>query len=389
MADFLLIHIDTQLSITQVISYDKYQNKAVQLSPQTVQSKLATKPEVILMVPASWVYLTQTNIASRSADILEKSIPYSIEDELVNDVEDNYYAWQAQSDHSQKVAVISKNKRHLINDFIHKQDIRLSAIYSEAVFCPARPQQLTLWQDSERVILRFGQDTAMVASPHQVPELVASFGQDYQQLLTNNPELIDTAHFTSVEALNLSDCCAHVTAGHEVNIYRGDDRDTGHEKSTVNGLKPLLAAAVLVVSWLAIHIYQSWQLSHDISQLKSRQLQVLNNAFGEVSPTEQRDPFAAMQSRLKQINQQNQPNNILLDGLYYLGEARQQQPAIQLRSIRLFDNNMEIQVTAPAISEINSYRQQLQDLAVDYRVNIGVNELTDGVYQSILTLKPR
>ena len=101
MADFLLIHIDTQLSITQVISYDKYQNKAVQLSPQTVQSKLATKPEVILMVPASWVYLTQTNIASRSADILEKSIPYSIEDELVNDVEDNYYAWQAQSDHSQ------------------------------------------------------------------------------------------------------------------------------------------------------------------------------------------------------------------------------------------------------------------------------------------------
>ncbi len=389
MADFLLIHIDNQFDITHLISYDKAHNKAQSLDTAQLKSVRTAKTDVILLVPATWVYLTTTEIASRSPDILEKSIPYSIEDELVNDVEDNYYAWKVQSEHQQNVAVIAKNRRHQINDFIRKHELPVTAIYSEAVFCPAKESQLTLWQDNDRWLLRFGLDTAMVASPQQAPELINVFGQNCKHLLTNNPEAIATEQFKTVTTLALADCCAHVMSGREVNLYRGEDKDRVNEHAAASWLKPLLAAGFLLISWLFVTLYQSWQLSSDISDLKKQQQAILEKSFGSLSPTEQRDPFAAMQSRLQQTSNRDQPNPILLDGFYFLGEARRQQPTIDIKGIRLFDNNLEIQVTAPAISDINTYREQLQNLATNYRVNIGVNELTDGVYQSILTLKPR
>jgi type II secretion system protein L len=389
MADFLLIHINNQFDITQVISYDKVDNTARQIPVEQLNSVRNAKTELILLLPASWVYLTTTHIASRSSDILEKSIPYSVEDELVNDVGDNYYAWKILSEQKQSVAVVSKNKRHQINDFIQQQQLPVSAIYSEAVFCPAHQNQLTLWQDNDRVLLRFGLDTAMVTTLQQAPQLVSTFGQECQQLLTNNPDAIDGNQFNSVSDLALADCCAYLLADNEVNLYRGQDRDSEQQQKPLNWIKPMLAAAVLLVSWVFVNIYQGWHLSADISELKQQQQNILKDKFGNLSATEQRDPFAAMQSRLQQVNNQNQPSNLLLDGMHYLGEARRKQQNIELKGIRLFDNNMEIQVTAPTISDINNYRQVLQNLATNYRVNIGVNELTDGVYQSILTMKPR
>jgi len=389
MADYLLIHIDSQFDVTQVISYDKAQNIARRLNAEQFKSSLTGKNEVILLLPASWVYLTTTQVASRSADILQKSIPYSVEDELVNDIDDNYYAWKIQSEQQQSVAVIDKNKRHQINDFIKKQQLQLSALYSEAVFCPAKQQQLTLWQDNKRVLLRFGVDTAMVTSVELAPQLISTFGQDCQHLLTNNPDGIELSQFKTVTELDLTDCCAHIVADNEVNLYRGEDHDREQQQQSINWLKPLLAAGFLLLSWVFVTAYQGWQLSSDISTLKQQQQNILKQKFGTLSATEQRDPFAAMQSRLQQINQQQRPNNVLLDGLHFLGETRRQQQNIDIKGLRLFDNNLEIQVTAPAISDINSFREQLQNLAINYRVNIGVNELTDGVYQSILTMKPR
>ncbi|KAA3638991.1 MAG: hypothetical protein DWP95_11495 [Proteobacteria bacterium] len=389
MADFLLVHIDNQLDITQVITYDKAENTASRLPVEAFKSVLSNKTEVIILVPASWVYLTHSRVASRSADILEKSIPYSIEDELVNDVEDNYYAWKISTPEQQSVAVISKEKRHQLNQFIKKHHLNVSGIYSEAVFCPAKQHHLSLWQDGNKLLLRFSLDATMVSSEQQLPALISAFGDDCQHLLTNNPDVVDGHQFESVKSLDLADCCAYLVADKEVNLYRGDDRDSEQEHKSISWIKPLMAIGFLAISWLFINVYQGWQLATDIANIKKQQQEILTDKFGQLSQTEQRDPFAAMQSRLKQANNQNQPNNILLDGFHFLGEANRQQQSVEISGIRLFDNNLEIQITAPTISDINNYRQQLQNLANDYRVNIGVNELSDGVYQSILTMKAR
>lgn len=389
MADFLLIHIDNQFNVTQVITYDTAQNTAQKLPKEEFSSTLPSQVNVTILVPASWVYLTSTQVASRSSEILQKTIPFSIEDELINEVDDNYYAWQARSEHLQSVAVISKDKRHQINDFIKKHNLTVTGIYSEAVFCPAKENHLSLWQENQRILLRFGPEASMQCQEQQMPELIQAFGKNCTHLLTNKPDIAVASQFETVTNLSLTDCCANLLSGNEVNLYRGEDQDNERQTQSITWLKPLLAASFLIISWLIISAYQWWQLSTEIKDLRYQQQQILADKFNDLSVTEQRDPFAAMQSRLKQVNNENQPNSILLDSLYFLGEARQQHQEIEIKNIRLFDNNLEIQVTAPSISRINDYRQALQNQAVDYRVNIGVNELTDGFYQSIITIKPR
>ena len=63
---------------------------------------------------------------------------------------------------------------------------------------------------------------------------------------------------------------------------------------------------------------------------------------------------------------------------------------VQVNGIRLVNKQMEIQISAPNITTINQFHQQLQLSAYDYRVQIGVNELgEDSIYKSIITVVPR
>lgn len=392
MAETVLVQLAKDLTPVRVYVYDDEQpNTQIIEDQQTVEQQLQVAKDVIVLLPNSWVYLTMSRVPSKSAEVLKQSIPYSIEDELANEVEANDYAWFSHSEKLQAVAVISQKKRQAVYQWIKQRRLPVKAIYSEVVFCPAKTDCLVVWQQQDQVLVRFGVAASMVCESAQLPELVTAFAGDLNCVWSNQPVAAVPETFKVKPPLTLNDCCAYlVNQPPEPNLLKPEFFIETSKQQQKLGKRVVALALLLLLSWIFISGIQAYQLSSHIKQLKTSQQQLLSATFGQLSPTEQNDPFAALQSRLKQFSQSsNRPQNTLLDGLYYLGETRAQIKTVELNGLRLFDNQLEIQISAPRIAHINQFQQQLQTLAGDYAVNIGVNELSDGVYQSILTMKPR
>ncbi len=392
MAETVLVQLAKDLTPTYVYVYDDEQQSAQLIDDkQAAEQQLQSAKDIIVLLPAAWIYLTMSRVPSKSQEVLKQSIPYSIEDELANEVEANDYAWFSRSDHLQAVAVISQQKRKDVYQWIKEQRLSVRAIYSEVVFCPAKEDCLSVWYQQDRALVRFGQESSIVCEAEQLPELVNTFAGDLNCVWSNRPIASVPQTFKVKPQLTLNDCCAYlVMQPPEPNLLKPELLIESTNKRQRSGKVVLVLALVLLLSWVFISFFQGYRLSSTIKLLKASQQQLLSDAFGQLSVTEQNDPFAALQSRLKQYSQSSdRQHNTLLDGFYYLGETRAQIPIVQLKGLRLFDNQLEIQITAPSIANINQFQQQLQNHAGGYAVNIGVNELSDGVYQSILTMNPR
>ena len=76
--------------------------------------------------------------------------------------------------------------------------------------------------------------------------------------------------------------------------------------------------------------------------------------------------------------------------VHHLGAVTQTMKNVQISDMRLVSEKLEIQISAPNLSIINNFHQQLQAAAYNFDVKIGVNELSDdNVYKSILTVTAR
>ncbi|MCX7554786.1 type II secretion system protein GspL [Marinicella sp. S1101] len=344
-----------------------------------------------VLLPASWVYLTQTHIASKSKELLNKSIPFAIEEELSNEVDDNYYAFRMLSENQQSVAAIEKGLLNQLHQQIKQHELQVTAIYSEANWLPRATDKMYLWQEDESSLIRFGDDSAMRIANTQVAKMVAVFAANLKVLVTQEGTDFEGLKITVDHSLTAAMCCAAMNHADPINLYI-DAIKNEQQNQQQQSLKPITYLAVLLLcSWVFIQGFQWFKLNQSIAELKNQQKNLFINNFPDAAQAELVDPFAALQSRLKlRGDSNNQQSNVLLEALQGIGAVLQQQPLIQINGLRMVDNKIELQINAPSMSAINAYHQALQLQAITFDVQIGVNELTDdNSFRSILTVVPR
>lgn len=347
--------------------------------------------DLSILVPASWVYHTQTHVASKNTELLTKSIPFSIEEELSNEVEDNYYAFRLNEDGSQNVIAIEKQHLDRLNEKIEQHQLNVDAIHSEVDWLPAELTEVSIWSDSETALLKLGHNQAMRVAIAQINQLLPVFAQDMQTIICNESTQLEYAELPIKHNLTAAVCCQYLLQQNAINLYL----DTIKSKQTVNtghAWTPVkILASLLVVSWVVVQGIQWYGLKQSIADIKAQQINVFTQNYPNAAPSELVDPFAALQSRMKINNSQStQAKSMLISMLDKLGQSLQQQQLIKLNSLRLVDQQMELQVVAPNLTVINDFQQLLQQYADDYRVQIGVNELADdNSFKSILTVVPR
>ena len=352
--------------------------------------ELKQKPLSVLL-PATWMYQSKTEIASKNHEVLQKSIPFAIEEELSNDVEDNYYAFQSNDSGGQDVIAIEKQHLDAIANNIKLHKLTVSGIYSEFAWLPIVKDKITLWRDDEQALVRFGQNQVLSINESQINQLIPMFKGDLSQVTTNRTTGLDLPELSVDNKLTELTCCQFLLSHQQINLYLDEikEKRVGDQSESWRSVVVLLL--VLLVSWFGIQFYQMYKLNQDIEDLKHRQQSLLLQAFPDAVAVEMTDPYAAIKSRLQLSTSQNkQQKSMLLDMIYHMGMVAKLHPQLQLFGIRMVNNQMEIQVAAPNIALINDFHQQLQQSANSYAVQVGVNELTDGgIYRSILTVVPR
>ena len=357
-----------------------------QWSDDALKTKLLT-----LLLPGNWLYLTQTEVPSKNSDVLEKSIPFAIEEELSNEVEDNYFAFQQTSEGHQDVIAIEKSQLDGIGDAIRNHNLEVNGIYSEFDWLPKTKHAIVLWFEEKYALVRFGLDNVMRVSHQQINQLIPIFKGKLKHIETNQADYFDHAGLSVDNSLTEVKCKAYLDNHPSIDLYIDEIKQKNTNDKSDSWKKVYALMLVILISWFGIQLFQMVQLNSEIESLKQQQLDVFTQSFPDAADSELVDPFAAIRSRMQlNTDQSKQNQSILLDTMQYIGLVNQSIKLVQVNGIRLVNDQMEVQVSAPNIATINNFHQQLQLSAVDYRVRIGVNELgDDNIYNSIITVVPR
>lgn len=354
-------------------------------SDQTISGK-----KVMLLLPASWVYHSTTHIASKNPELLAKSVPFAIEEELSNEVDENYFAFNLNGDGSQNVVAIEKKYLDSLLPNLNKAKIKIEYIHSEVDWLPLSDKTAYLWHDEDSTLVRFESEQSMRMANAQVNQMLPVFGKNVTQIISNIDLQIDSSIETSPK-LTAAQCCVSLLNANPIDLHVDAINSNKNSTETHNWQSVKWLAAALILSWVTISSYQLVSLNGSVSKLKNMQQTLFSERFSGAAASELVDPYAAYQSRLQlQNTSSNGQSDVLIESLNALGKTLVDEQMVKIKGLRLIDEKIEIQVTAPAMSVINGFHQQLQQNANSYNVQIGVNELADdSSFRSIITMVPR
>lgn len=117
---------------------------------------------VIVFVPGDDVLLCHAEVPGHKRRLLAQAVPYALEEQLIDDVEELHFAFGAISGEQVVVAVVSQAKMEGWLEMLHEAGMEADQIFPDVLTLPFKENCWHLLQLDNRFLLRTGLQTGMV-----------------------------------------------------------------------------------------------------------------------------------------------------------------------------------------------------------------------------------
>jgi len=391
MSEYVIVRINDKLipefQINFAANSKTIEKKSISAWSNIVVEKGET---LILILSANIVFTTTVQIPSKSDEIIRKSIPFAIEEDIANEIDDNHYSYLQISEQNFLVSVLNKDIIEKITQALNTNHLNCNQLYSEIFTLPFNKKNTSLLITHDQILTRDNYSGSLVTEK-MLPIYLKAASTSSQQFYSQNKIDVSKYPDSHLKIIN-TDLLQTMTLISEsgVNLFQGLYENKEVNKSTKNSLKKTtLLLMFLIASWLIINVYQLVSLSTEIDQLKVKQSNLFLKHVNNASETEKRDPYSAFQSRLKQS--QNINNSINKSGfiksLTYLGMTLAQHPFIKVEGLRQRNDKLEITIHAPSTSALNLFQSNLENNVLSMRVKTGTRESKNDGVNSVITME--
>jgi general secretion pathway protein L len=115
------------------------------------------KRSAILLLPAVDVLLTRVRLPARNAAAIAKALPYALEEQLADDVEELHFVRGPQdAQGNMPVAVIQQQRLERYLEILDRVQVRPMRIYPEALMLPWQDECWSVLIEDDQVLLRTG-----------------------------------------------------------------------------------------------------------------------------------------------------------------------------------------------------------------------------------------
>ena len=393
-----LLRLNSKLQPFELLFYtiDPIQARRQQVSgwDDPYVQGVVEKNHLCLLIPAQWVYVTQSQIPAKSADLIRQSLPFAVEEELSNDVQDNQYAFTQMGEGQQLVAVIDNQRYQALSDCLKEQNLTVKQVFSEFFLCPWRSEQPFLFfseaaaGETSQVQLRTGLTDGISFPEDQLEQMLGVFIDEGRSVAycgpNPQPVLDDNGH----QNMDLTEVLAHFDPQRLPNlIQEGLDQKQSSQKASAGMRNLAWMALLLVLSWAAVSSIRHVRLSSQISDIQAEQKELVSELFSDITDVELNDPYATLQSRLRLSGGDGGGSSkSLLMGLSYVGQVMPSAP-VRLDSMRLLDDTIELNVAAQNAAIINRFQEALAQRALQFEVVVGTKEVDDNELKTIITMR--
>ncbi|MDZ7662392.1 type II secretion system protein GspL [Thiohalophilus sp.] len=345
-----------------------------------------------VVVPGTDVLITRVNLPTRRRDRIAQALPYTLEDRLIGDINDFHFASSLTTKGpGLTAAVVDHERMQTWEQALAQLAITPIALIPENGILPLDTQQWHILADEQRVLLQLGNgsytlepDAALLTleaalqemddddlPAHLEIEAPQTVITRLQSVLAAHPEVEDNVaiNTTTSDMPLLPRLASRLNERQVVNLLQGAYARQARWDWVWRPLRP---AAALLVVWLlaqySVQFAQTQRLQAERDQRQTAIETIYRDTFPDsrvVNPQVQmRQHLAALESTQDDDNNPRLSNLLALAGPALAGDDT------QLRSLRLRDGRLEVDLSAPSIESLERIREKLaayEGLVVELR----------------------
>lgn len=332
---------------------------------------------VVVLVPTEDVFVNYVELPGRNRQKLLKAVPFVVEDQLVDDVEDMHFALSPQAINGRYLVTAVEEK---MLDY-WQSALRAAGIHAEAmmpdVLALPGEQAWTVLLEPERALVRT--PVGMFASDvENLPLLLSNL---YQQAAADKPEEITVYecgranHVAMLQAItsdmrfNVQTCTDGIfgivakqnLVRSVVNLLQGE---YSVERNLKKYFKPWLTAGSLFLVWVAwqlsFNIFNYIKLNSQSNQLDEQLAQVYKTAFPNGKKPGGISERNDMERRLKELRkQQGAGGGGLSEMLVQTGPVLKEMQGMNIKSLRYIEGRMDIELSLKSSSELDPLKDRI------------------------------
>lgn len=384
MARQLLIQItDTHPTAASRVTWLFMDNH--QVEGNITQGKLAEaaaiagSAKVIVIVPGEVVFLTRQVLPGKNRQRLLQAIPFAIEDQLIDDVDDMHFALGESDGQGQYwIAAVSHRQMQEWQTLFIQAGLNPQGLTPDIALLPSMPGELHLLCAADRSLLSLPDQERLVIDSDNLALILKK--------ISHNPELsINKVECYSADrSLDLSSMvAAHVSAEVSARVSQplalfaetlGEGRlpinllqgDYSRREKRQHQFRPWYPAAAMLAIWIMARLVMAGvdniRYSNQLDALVIQQQQVYQQAFPSAKPGG--DVYRKMEARLKELKQRHGT----ADASFYhmlnkLAPALRNSSGLQLQTLRYREGQLELDIQLPTLQALDQLKASLANQA--------------------------
>lgn len=353
--------------------------------------------DIWLLVPASFAPVRRIEINRREARFVRRTIPFQLEDQLLQDVDSMHFAIGRQEQGHADVIVVDAQWLASELQQLASNQLKPSVCLSEQSLLPSQPDCLGYW-DGSRLFLRHQEQEA----PHVFD--IATVELALSRLRQTQPELaeleclvepgIDVAWLRDQAARvgldlhcrqsGLFELAASLDGKRAPNLLQGKFApriDWEHQWRRWRAVAAALAAAmVLQTATASVELYQQRRLDRTLRA-------EIEGIYRELYPRGNLvDPVSQLRTQLDRL-QAKSASAGFMQRFFPLGEMLAEQSSLELHSLRFDgrDGEIRLDLSLPSHQEVESLRRKFEQ--AHNQVDLRGSTLSGGVVRARMAIR--
>jgi general secretion pathway protein L len=331
---------------------------------------LLRRPAIVL-APTADVALFQVQIPPLSRQRAIRAVPYALEDQLAEDIDDLHFCLGQRSGQGQlAVAVVAKAQIEQWLNAFAEAGLEVEQLYPELLAVPYEPGAWTLLLEGSDFLLRTGPQSGFGGDIDNLPVLLPAALAEAE----NDPplKLIAYSNASVPELGTASLPIEQRDLGDTISLLAANIRDRqliglrsgpyARRRGWSVQWRRWPVAAVLLAAWVLADsgsaLLQQWQLSRELAAVDAAMAQTYRQAFPDGGQLNRYNPRQQMETRLAALRRGGSDSGFLRL-LQTAGPLLATDPDLQIVALTYRNKGLDLEVSARNLQGIDQLKQRL------------------------------
>jgi len=339
-------------------------------------SSVTQNAHVIVLLPLQQMLLSTVNTRARKSKHLQKAIPFALEDEVADDIENLHFALgRRYGENDYPVAVIEKVTLDSVLETLASAGVYPDILTADVFALPFREGSWTILVEDDRALVRTSKFQGFTIDLHNLQQMLTSSlrqaeitPSELNIYRCDSPQSGVKSFTFPINTNELDDCPPGLFAdgldeNECINLLQGSyqKKDKKHRQ-----FAPWKIAAILFGVWVGLSmvsvLIDHARFSKEEKRLDAQIEQELRQTFPDIQNVTAGNARIKMEARLRNFIADTTSNSYagFMELLALSGESMQQAGNITINTMNYRDGKLNVNVNSPDVQALDKVKQLLK-----------------------------